>query len=239
FATLAGFGAMIAALDRFPPPWQQVDRLAAGGVAVNDQPAVQRFVDRHTSPGEHVWIIGAHLDHRVADRAGVVNTSPYFGYEGLISQTDVERALDFLRDEGGNKVFESVYPLEAITRQRFPQLAEMLRQRVFEPVSRERPDGFVEWRSGAGGEALPELYRRLSAVAHRLDGDCEFVLVDDGSTDRSRERMVELREHDPRVKLLFLARNFGHQIAISAGLDFASGDAVVILNADLQDPPEV
>ncbi len=151
FATLAGFGAMIAALDRFPPPWQQVDRLTAGGVAVNDQPAVQRFVDRHTSPGEHVWIIGAHLDHRVADRAGVVNTSPYFGYEGLISQTDVERALDFLRDEGGNKVFESVYPLEAITRQRFPQLAEMLRQRGFEPVSRERPDGFVEWRSGAGG----------------------------------------------------------------------------------------
>ncbi len=88
-------------------------------------------------------------------------------------------------------------------------------------------------------DALPELYRRLSAVAHRLDGDCEFVLVDDGSTDRSRERMVELREHDPRVKLLFLARNFGHQIAISAGLDFASGDAVVILDADLQDPPEV
>lgn len=88
-------------------------------------------------------------------------------------------------------------------------------------------------------EVLPELHRRLSAVAERLDGDCEFVLVDDGSTDRSRERMLELRERDPRVKLLFLARNFGHQIAISAGLDFATGDAVVILDADLQDPPEV
>jgi dolichol-phosphate mannosyltransferase len=85
---------------------------------------------------------------------------------------------------------------------------------------------------------LPELHRRLSAVAERLDGDCEFVLVDDGSSDRSREKMLELRKRDPRIKLLFLARNFGHQLAISAGLDFASGDAVVILDADLQDPPE-
>jgi polyisoprenyl-phosphate glycosyltransferase len=86
---------------------------------------------------------------------------------------------------------------------------------------------------------LPELHRRLSTVAEQLDGDCEFVLVDDGSTDRSREAMLELRAADPRVKLLLLARNFGHQLAISAGLDFASGDAVVIMDADLQDPPEV
>src|SRR5262245_15927118 len=88
-------------------------------------------------------------------------------------------------------------------------------------------------------EVLAELHRRLSAVADRLDGECEFVLVDDGSTDASRDRMLELREGDPRVKLLFLARNFGHQLAISAGLDCASGDAGVILDADLQDPPEV
>ncbi len=88
-------------------------------------------------------------------------------------------------------------------------------------------------------EVLPELHRRLSEVADDLDGDCEFVLVDDGSTDRSRERLLELRVADPRVKLLFLARNFGHQLAISAGLDHASGDAVVIMDADLQDPPEV
>jgi dolichol-phosphate mannosyltransferase len=87
--------------------------------------------------------------------------------------------------------------------------------------------------------SLPELHRRLITVAGQLDGDCEFVIVDDGSTDRSREVMLELRAADPRVKLLFLARNFGHQLAISAGLDFASGDAVVIMDADLQDPPEV
>jgi polyisoprenyl-phosphate glycosyltransferase len=86
---------------------------------------------------------------------------------------------------------------------------------------------------------LPELHRRLCAVADQLDGGSEFVLVDDASTDRSRELMLEMRERDPRVKLLFLSRNFGHQVAISAGLDYASGDAVVIMDADLQDPPEV
>jgi dolichol-phosphate mannosyltransferase len=88
-------------------------------------------------------------------------------------------------------------------------------------------------------EVLPELHRRLSAVADQLEGETEFILVDDGSTDRSREVMSELRASDPRLKLLFLARNFGHQLAISAGLDFATGDAVVIMDADLQDPPEV
>jgi polyisoprenyl-phosphate glycosyltransferase len=88
-------------------------------------------------------------------------------------------------------------------------------------------------------EVLPELHRRLDAVARDIQGDCEFILVDDGSTDRSREVMSELRGHDERVKLLFLARNFGHQLAISAGLDFATGDAVVIIDGDLQDPPEV
>jgi polyisoprenyl-phosphate glycosyltransferase len=88
-------------------------------------------------------------------------------------------------------------------------------------------------------EVLPELHRRLEAVSREIRGECEFILVDDGSTDRSREVMSELRGRDERVKLLFLARNFGHQLAISAGLDFASGDAVVIMDGDLQDPPEV
>ena len=150
FATLAGLGVMIAGIDRFPLPWQQADRLSAGGVALNDQPAVQRFVDDHTTPGEHVLIIGAFLDHRIADRAGVVNTSPYFSYDGLISREDVDRALDFLRDAGGRKIFESVYPLEAITRSHFPELAQILRRRGFRPVAHERADGFVEWLPGQG-----------------------------------------------------------------------------------------
>jgi polyisoprenyl-phosphate glycosyltransferase len=88
-------------------------------------------------------------------------------------------------------------------------------------------------------EVLPELHRRLDATSREIQGDCEFIFVDDGSTDRSRELMSELRGRDERVKLLFLARNFGHQLAISAGLDFAAGDAVVIIDGDLQDPPEV
>jgi glycosyltransferase involved in cell wall biosynthesis len=88
-------------------------------------------------------------------------------------------------------------------------------------------------------EVLSELHRRLAAVAAEIPGETEFILVDDGSADRSREAMSELRAHDDRVKLIFLARNFGHQLAISAGLDFASGDAVVIMDGDLQDPPEV
>jgi glycosyltransferase involved in cell wall biosynthesis len=85
---------------------------------------------------------------------------------------------------------------------------------------------------------LPELHRRLGPVADQLEGECEFIFVDDGSTDRTREVLSEMRGHDARVKLLFLARNFGHQLAITAGLDFAEGDAVVIMDGDLQDPPE-
>jgi polyisoprenyl-phosphate glycosyltransferase len=86
---------------------------------------------------------------------------------------------------------------------------------------------------------LPELHRRLSAVAEQLDGDCEFIFVDDGSSDSSRDLMLVLRASDPRLRLVFLSRNFGHQIAISAGLDFATGDAVIVMDGDLQDPPEV
>jgi polyisoprenyl-phosphate glycosyltransferase len=86
---------------------------------------------------------------------------------------------------------------------------------------------------------LPELYRRLASVADDLDGPAEFILVDDGSTDGTREAAERLCTADDRVKLVTLSRNFGHQLAISAGLDFASGEAVVIMDGDLQDPPEV
>ncbi len=88
-------------------------------------------------------------------------------------------------------------------------------------------------------EGLRELYRRLDAVVPDIHAETEFLFVDDGSTDRSREVLSELHGRDQRVKLLCLARNFGHQLAITAGLDFATGDAVVIMDGDLQDPPEV
>jgi glycosyltransferase involved in cell wall biosynthesis len=72
-----------------------------------------------------------------------------------------------------------------------------------------------------------------------LDGSAEIVFVDDGSTDGSFDVMGKLHEADDRVRVLRMSRNFGHQIAITAGLDHARGDAVVIMDGDLQDPPEV
>ncbi len=86
---------------------------------------------------------------------------------------------------------------------------------------------------------LPELVRRLGLLLDRLDGPAETVLVDDGSSDRSYELMAAARDADPRLKILRLSRNFGHQVAVTAGLDVAAGDAVIVMDADLQDPPEV
>ena len=88
-------------------------------------------------------------------------------------------------------------------------------------------------------ETLPELARRLDPILDSLDGPSEVVLVDDGSTDASFEIMRSLSDADPRYVVVRLTRNFGHQMAISAGLEHASGDAVIIMDADLQDPPEV
>jgi polyisoprenyl-phosphate glycosyltransferase len=88
-------------------------------------------------------------------------------------------------------------------------------------------------------ETLSELARRLTLLLDALDGPAEVVLVDDGSSDRSYDLMVAAREIDPRFKVLRLSRNFGHQIAITAGMDVAAGNAVIVMDADLQDPPEV
>lgn len=86
---------------------------------------------------------------------------------------------------------------------------------------------------------LPTLHERLKAATVSLHDECEIILVDDGSKDRSYELMLELHKRDPRIKVVGLSRNFGHQIAISAALDFARGDAVIMMDGDLQDPPEL
>lgn len=86
---------------------------------------------------------------------------------------------------------------------------------------------------------LPELYRRLRAVFDKRSETPEFVFVDDGSTDGSLQWLEQAASEDSNVRKLQLARNFGHQAAITAGLDHATGDAVIIIDADLQDPPEV
>lgn len=88
-------------------------------------------------------------------------------------------------------------------------------------------------------KSLPEMYRRLCAVMEQLDGAVELLLVNDGSSDRSLQILRNLQQADSRVCYLSLARNFGHQIAVTAGLNFVRGRAIVILDADLQDPPEL
>ncbi|MBN1202764.1 MAG: glycosyltransferase family 2 protein [Anaerolineae bacterium] len=86
---------------------------------------------------------------------------------------------------------------------------------------------------------INEFYRRMSDVMDASGEVWELVLVNDGSFDRSAELMQALHERDPRVRVVSFARNFGHQNAVTAGMDYARGDAVVIIDADLQDPPEV
>ncbi len=88
-------------------------------------------------------------------------------------------------------------------------------------------------------DTIAELYRRVSSVMNRLDGQSELILINDGSSDRSLNMLRDLRNKDDRIRYLSLARNFGHQVAVTAGLNFAQGDAVIVLDADLQDPPEL
>jgi dolichol-phosphate mannosyltransferase len=88
-------------------------------------------------------------------------------------------------------------------------------------------------------EGLPELHRRIAEVMDGVGEPWELVLVNDGSRDKSAEIMASLHEQDKRVRGLSLSRNFGFQIAVTAGLDHAQGQAVVLTDADLQDPPEV
>ncbi len=86
---------------------------------------------------------------------------------------------------------------------------------------------------------LPELYRRVSAIMDATGESWELLLIDDGSRDRSAEIIASLHAQDGRVKGISFSRNFGFQEAVTAGLDYALGDAVVLTDADLQDPPEV
>lgn len=88
-------------------------------------------------------------------------------------------------------------------------------------------------------EVIHETYHRLTEVMHSTKEAYELLFVNDGSRDRTAEIIKEYSEQDPAVVLLDFARNFGHQIAITAGMDYARGEAVVVIDADLQDPPEL
>ncbi|WP_129708694.1 glycosyltransferase family 2 protein [Priestia megaterium] len=88
-------------------------------------------------------------------------------------------------------------------------------------------------------EVIHETYRRLTEVMRSTKEAYELLFVNDGSRDRTAQIIKEYSEQDPAVVLLDFARNFGHQIAITAGMDYARGEAVVVIDADLQDPPEL
>src|SRR4030042_6566571 len=87
--------------------------------------------------------------------------------------------------------------------------------------------------------SVEEFYKTIFSVMQPLGQLWELMLVDDGSTDGSTAKIRELAAKDAHIKPIIFARNFGHQVAVTAGLDFSSGDAVIIIDADLQDPPAV
>ena len=88
-------------------------------------------------------------------------------------------------------------------------------------------------------ETIPELVRRLTAVMDTLGHPTEVIIIDDGSRDATYRLLQEAHGRDRRFKVIRFSRNFGHQVAISAGIDHASGDAVMVMDGDLQDPPEL
>ena len=88
-------------------------------------------------------------------------------------------------------------------------------------------------------ETVGELYKRLSGVMDKTNEDWELILVNDGSSDETVARINDVRKKDKRVRLVNFARNFGQQAAVKAGLDYSEGQAVIVIDADLQDPPEV
>jgi dolichol-phosphate mannosyltransferase len=88
-------------------------------------------------------------------------------------------------------------------------------------------------------QVLPKLFERLGGIIDKLDGSTEIILIDDGSSDNSYHLLQQQFQKDSRFKVIKFSRNFGHQNAVTAGLDQAAGEAVIVMDADLQDPPEV
>jgi hypothetical protein len=147
-AALIGFGVMISAIDRLPPPWKQVERLQDGRAAIYDETASQDFVRSRTSPGEDVLIIGTPLDHRVAQRAGVVNVSPLNGLYSLITRDQADLAIDQLDDSGGDLVFDAVSGPDPPARPSpaVPEFAGILRAHGFRLVATDPASHLRLWR---------------------------------------------------------------------------------------------
>ena len=88
-------------------------------------------------------------------------------------------------------------------------------------------------------QIIPELYKRLSESAQEITTDYELIFINDGSLDNSLLELMKLSNEDEKVFFINFSRNFGHQIAVTAGIDHCTGNAVVIIDGDLQDPPEL
>src|SRR3954468_13211118 len=88
-------------------------------------------------------------------------------------------------------------------------------------------------------ENLPALRQRMTAALDSTGDPWELILVNDGSKDPSPEMMRQMHAEDPRIKAIYFSRNFGHQPAVTAGIHHASGDCVILIDGDLQDPPEL
>ena len=88
-------------------------------------------------------------------------------------------------------------------------------------------------------EIIQSTISQINKVTSLWTDDFEIIYVDDGSNDKTSEIICEVANKNPRIKLLTFSRNFGHQMAFTAGLDYANGDAVIVIDGDLQDPPEV
>ena len=87
-------------------------------------------------------------------------------------------------------------------------------------------------------KVLDILYKKICDIATKREEAFEVIFVNDGSTDRSLEKLLDIHRLDSKVKIIDLSRNFGHQNALTAGINFATGDAVVLMDADLEDPPD-
>jgi len=88
-------------------------------------------------------------------------------------------------------------------------------------------------------ENLTSLFTRVNKVLQSLKKDFEIIFINDGSHDKTKNILEDLHKKNNNIKIINFSRNFGHQTAVTAGLDFASGEQVAILDADLQDPPEI
>jgi glycosyltransferase involved in cell wall biosynthesis len=108
-----------------------------------------------------------------------------------------------------------------------------------EPLTAEHPIYSIVAPVFNEAQTLPHFYERVTKVMEDIGEPFEIVLINDGSRDKTYSILQEIHEKDARVRVIDFSRNFGHQIAISAGLDYAQGDAVIVLDSDLQDPPEV